>query len=118
MKGEQDGWTERGERGKKGRQQNARRRWVEGGGESHLSSINNTRCTAPALHYGLGRLIARRLTEERWRKRGEGRKNGRQKVKAIDGGSNRARGLCVRATERWRRGACERQKGGKIERDG
>src|SRR6218665_2747636 len=27
--------------------------------------------TAPPLHHGLGRSIARRLTEERWRKRGE-----------------------------------------------
>jgi len=36
----------------------------------------------------------------------------------MDGGSNWARGHCVRATERWRRGACERQKEGEIERDG
>src|SRR6218665_139490 len=27
--------------------------------------------TAPPLHHGLGQSIARRLTEERWRKRGE-----------------------------------------------
>src|SRR6218665_1211276 len=81
-----------------------------GGGrrrENRLSSINNTRCNCPATHHGLGRSIARRLTEERWRKRGEGRKNGRQKVKAIDGG----------ATERVVT-ACERQKVGEIERDG
>src|SRR6218665_2324540 len=119
MKGEQDGWTERGERGTKGRQQNARRRWVEGGGERTAPRASTTpSATTPQLHHGLGRSIARRLTEERWRKRGEGRKNGRQKVKAMDGGSNRARGHCVRTTERWRRDACERQKVGEIERDG
>src|SRR6218665_2402658 len=119
MKGEQDGLTERGERGTEGRQQNARRRWVEEGGERTVSRASTTPgATAPPLHHGLGRSIARRLTEERWRKRGEGRKNGRQKVKAMDGGSNRARGHCVRATERWRRGAFERQKEGEIEHDG
>src|SRR6218665_2092911 len=80
MKAEQDGWTERGERGTKGRQQNARMRWVEGGGERTASRASTTLgATAPPLHHGLGRSIARRLTEERWRKRGEGRKNGRQK---------------------------------------
>src|SRR6218665_2733821 len=73
-------------------------------------------CTGPALWPRTANCKeADRRTMEETR---EGRKNGRQKVKAIDGGKNRARGLCVRATERWRRGACERQKGGKIERDG
>src|SRR6218665_119067 len=99
----------------------AKRPEAMGGGrrrENRLSSINNTRCNCPATAPWPRASIARRLTEERWRNRGEGRKNGRQKVKAMDGGSNRARGHCVRATERWRRGACERQKEGEIERDG
>src|SRR6218665_133163 len=49
MKGEQDGWTERGERGTKGRQQNARRRWVDGGGERTASRASTTpRCNCPA----------------------------------------------------------------------
>src|SRR6218665_629120 len=60
------------ERGTKGRQQNARRRWVEGGGERAAYRASTTPgATAPALHHGLEQPIARRLTEERWRKRGE-----------------------------------------------
>src|SRR6218665_103778 len=105
------------ERGTKGRQQNARRprgRIIKGGRERAASRASTTpSATALPLHHGLERSIARRLTEERWRRV----KNGRQKVKAMDGGSNRARGHCVRATERWRRDACERQKVGEIERD-
>src|SRR6218665_1339934 len=63
---------ERRERGTKGRQQNARRRWVEGGGERAASRASTTPgATAPVLHHGLGRSIARWLTEERWRKRRE-----------------------------------------------
>src|SRR6218665_1532478 len=114
MKGEQDGWTERIEKGTKGRQQNARRprgRIIKRGRERAASRASTTPgATAPPLHHGLERSIARRLTEERWKKRGE-------KVKAMDGGSNRARGHRVRTTERWTRDACERQKGGEIERD-
>src|SRR6218665_1656903 len=60
------------ERGTKGRQQNAWRRWVERGGERATSRASTTPgATTLALHHGLGRSIARRLTEERWRKRGE-----------------------------------------------
>jgi len=86
--------------------------------ESRITVIKNTSAAAPPLHHGLERSIARRLTEERWRERVEGRKNGRKKVKAMDGGSNRARDQRVGTTERLRRDACERQKGGEIERDG
>src|SRR6218665_2103820 len=72
MDGQNKGGTERRERGTKGRQQNARRRWVEGGGERATSRASTTAgATALALHNGRGRSIARRLTEERWRKRGE-----------------------------------------------
>src|SRR6218665_1465997 len=86
--------------------------------ESRITAINNTSAAAPPLQDGLERSIARRLTEERWRERVEGRKNGRKKVKAMDGGSNRARDQRVRTTERWRRDTCERQKEGEIDRDG
>ena len=48
----------------------------------------------------------------------EGRKNGRNNVKAMDGGNNRAHDQRVGTTERWTRDACERQKVGEIERDG
>src|SRR6218665_1239223 len=75
MKEEQDRWTERRERGTKGRQQNARRpRWriIKRGRERAKSRSSITSgAAAPPLHHGLERSIARRLTEERWRKRGE-----------------------------------------------
>src|SRR6218665_3401834 len=75
MKGEQDVWTERRERGTKGRQQNARRprgRIIKGGRErSAFRASTTSGATAPPLHHGLERSIARRLTEERQRKRGE-----------------------------------------------
>src|SRR6218665_1860907 len=75
MKGEQDGWTERRERGTKGRQQNPRRprgRIIKGGRERAASRASTTPgATAPPLHHGLEWSIARRLTDERWKKRGE-----------------------------------------------
>ena len=84
------------ERETKGRQQNGRRRWVEGGGERPASRASTTPGeTAPPLYHGLERSTAGRLSEERWRKRGEGRKNGLQKVKVMDGGSHGARDLGV-----------------------
>src|SRR6218665_650526 len=75
MKGEQDVWTERRERRTKGRQQNAKKaagRIIKGGRErAAFRASTTTGATAPPLHHGLERSIARRLTEERWRKRGE-----------------------------------------------
>ena len=75
MKGEQVGWTERKERGTKGRQQNARRprgRIIKGGRDRAAPRASTTPgAAAPPLHHGLERSIARRLKEERWRKRGE-----------------------------------------------
>src|SRR6218665_600753 len=108
MKEEQDGWTERRESGTKGRQQNTRRRrWriIKGERESRITVINNTSAAAPPLHHDLERSNARRMTEERWRGRVEGRKNGRKKVKAMNGENNRARDQCVRTTERGKRDA-------------
>ena len=107
MKEEQDGWTERGERDER---TTAKRPEAMGGGRR--------RETRETLHHGLERSTARRLTEERWRKRGEGRKNGRQKVKVMNGGSNWARDLGVGWTDRWTNKALDRQKEGETERDG
>src|SRR6218665_1982925 len=115
MEGEQDGWTERRERGTKGRQQNARmRRWriIKREREREPHHVNHQH--QGQLHHGLERSTARRLTEERV----EGRKNGRNKVKAMNGGSNRAHHQRVGTTDRWTRDVCERHKGGEIERDG
>src|SRR6218665_1424425 len=121
MKREQDGWTERRKRETKGRQQNTRRprgRIIEGGRERAASRASTTpSATAPPLHHGLERSIARRLTEERWRKRGEESEERTTEGQGDRWGSNRARGHCVRAAERSRRDACERQKEGEIERD-
>src|SRR6218665_2809824 len=122
MKGEQDGWTERRERGTKGRQQNARRRrWriIKGGRERephHGNQQHQCSCTTTAPWPRA--VNCKEADRKRWRERVEGRKNGRKKVKAMDGGSNRARDQRVGTTERLRRDACERQKGGEIERDG
>src|SRR6218665_2543964 len=84
--------------------------------ESRLSSLNNTRCTCTGP-VPWPRVV-NCLTEERWRKRGEGRKNGRQKVKVMDGGSHGARDLGVGWTDRWTNKAWDRQKEGEIGRDG
>src|SRR6218665_991261 len=107
MKGEQDGWTERGT---KGRQQNARRRWVDREGrrrENRISSINNTRCNYPATA-PWPRAVNCKEADRRMMEDTRGGEEERTTEGQGDGwGNNRARGHRVRTTERWRRDACE-----------
>src|SRR6218665_600390 len=95
MKGEQDGWTERRERGTKGRQQKCPE--AAGGDnkgrkrDSRLSSINNTRCnctaTAPWPRAVDCKEADRRTMEETMR--GEWRTDDRRLRRWMEGATER-----------------------------